>query len=321
MFPVILISLLVSASAQLYLTASSTLIPSASSQVWTLPTSGEVDSMIRIIDIPSPDEDLGAFSGAVVCGSIYYAVWEEVFFDQGIFAVDLASGSLLFKESTDLIFHKLECAADCLIGAGSDPSTATLMLASWNVTSKKTTEIGAFPEGLVFTGSDTSFTFSEDGSELWSVLADTEEPGAQNSLVVMSTDTGVVTQQFSFPAKGMPYFVLPGAIPGTEQGAVFETNFNNEVILYWATFDVPATNNSTITVAPQGEDLTATLYSSSQPQAVCGDSLYSFYEVVGTDGLPVAGGISAFDKNTGSLLWSNPLPQLENDHWGALACV
>jgi hypothetical protein len=308
---------------ELYLTASSMLVPDQDSQLYSLPENGNMNALKVVANIPYPNEDLGAYSGAVVCGDVYFAVWEQVFFAQGIFAVNISSGSLLFKNSTERLFHVLECSSEGLIGVASDVSNGAFSLESFDFSTMKTQTIGAFPTNVMFDASDACFTFSDDGSQLWSVMTGIDNGKSKAYvLTIMSTVSGEVIEQRNFPTRGVPYFALPGAVPGPVQGAILESNINNEYILHWAEFEVPVSESDPITVTPEKE-VQSTLFASSQSHTLCGETLYGFFEVTSEDDLelPVAGGVSAFNKTDGAMLWTATLPTLKNRNWGALACA
>jgi len=321
----LLLSALPGYHAQLYFTASSTLIPDSSSQVWTMPTNGDVDAMELVVDIPKPNEDLGAFTGAVACGDVYYGIWAVVFQAVGVFGVNITTGSLIFKEETELHFQVLECAPGGFIGAATSVAgDGAIYMASYDAATKNTNVISKFPSNLIFGSFDNAFVFSEDGTELWSALP--QEKG-NPVLTIMSTSTGEITDQREFPSArdGSPYVVFPGTVPGVTQGSAFVQNINNEKILRWSNFTIPAGVTTDISIS-SGADVSAYMFSSSQPLALCGgDTAYSFFEsdtlVDDFFDVPVIGGISAFNKATGVLLWKTSLPQLKNKKWGALACV
>jgi len=324
----VILALLVSAhfkdvAAQLYFTASSTLIPSSSSQIWTLPENGDLEKLEMVLDLPAPDEELGALSGAVVCGDIYYAVWTDIPLYYGVFGMNITSGELLFKDQTDLLFHTMDCAPGGVVAAAtSTAGNGGMYLASYNASSKATKIISEFPSDLIFGGFDNAFVFSEDGSELWSALP--QERG-NPVLTIMSTSTGDITGQRNFPSsfEGTPYVVLPGPFPGDTQGSAFIDNLNNVPFLRWSEFAIPENPAADIVITP-GDDVYADMYSSSQPWAHCGGIVYSFFEGEVVDDFfdkARLSGISAVDSSDGTLLWKATLPTLDDKIWGALACA
>ena len=323
------------------LTSSSTVVGTdRASSIFTLDT--ETADLTKVLDIGYPNENLGAYSTACVCGSYYHAVWTDPPAAYGIFTVDLAAAKLVSVDKTENLFHKMACDPESegnLVGIASRTlGNGTFLLSRFDTTSRTDTLVANLPTvasnglPLIFNGYDTIFQFDDEKkpTAVFAAFANTMALSsgglAGGTLVALDLQSGEEVYEAQFPRglqapkPGQPFLVIPppaqalGKSNVTMQGVISHTGSGNEI--YWSEFTLPAANGDAMVDWQRKQEVDDILNGGSAPQVLCGGELISLV------GASMSGGhsVSVVDPATGALVKAVRLEEQTDHNWGAIAC-
>eukprot|EP01084_Bolivina_argentea_P059641 108933_1 len=264
--------------------------------------------------IPSNDE---IYSGAVVCGDMYYGVWVQLLAATGLFAFDLSNGNLTSYVTASNNYHILQCTETkgTILAVSNDFSTPPLFeldRITFEGRNKFTkTVIGKFPAADDPGGDayDTTFSWYPSQNELWASFPNTKYNSGD--LFIMDTTSGKIKNQYAYPRSyGDPYFTLPTTMKGNSfKGAVSSSQDNIDISFVTLTIDKDALDVSNKESAPY-------LWSDSQPQPICNGTGYAV-QVDGTT-------IISYDIQTGKTIETFEMGKLLHNprlDIGDLACI
>lgn len=173
-----------------------------------------VDQNGNFTFVVGQQKDQPSWSGAAVCDGIYYAVWGDPSTQgYGIASYDLTNKKVGTAWDTQSLFHQLICDpknSKALLGSASDFSNAEVgdapfHLKRFDTASQNETTIADFPSTFHWDGHDSIFSFSADGSELWTADTHGYKPRSSGGgvLYVMDTATGATKGTYTLKDDGV----------------------------------------------------------------------------------------------------------------------